>query len=698
MLQSTRTSSAAFGRTAVLTLIAAAVLSACGGGGGDPGAVPAKSGETGTGTTPAPTPTPVVTETKVSLAIVDAGGAPVTSLSGAQSAFLKATVLNPAGAPAANVEVNFATLAKDVIAFEVPSATTNSSGVATVKVSPASINAAGAATVTATSVVDSKTGSGSVTFSVAAAPLTLGPLSFTPAPTGILPAYSELSLNIPVTSGGQPASESTGLELKSPCVTAGTATLVLGAMSKGVQLATYTNKGCAVGRDVITATLGNSVQTIPVDVGLANLGAIDFTGSSLSTASIVLKGNGGQGRSEAATLTFRAVDQQNNPVSGLEVDFSASTNTGGLTITPTHGRTDALGNVSTVVTSGTIPTPVRIMASANRNGATLSGLSDTLIVSTGLPIQKSMSLSASSANFEGDGYDNEKIDVTVLLADQYGNPVSDNTAVNFVTEGGAIGTSALGGCTTTNGACTVPLRSQAFRPTNGRVTVLAYAQGIETFTDLNGDGQYSCTDYRDSSGNKPAVYRPLVDTCVAGAGEPFEDMGDAFLDTEWDNKGYTATEGDRPFPFNHATYTSDPNKQWGLNYIRRSIEVVFSGSFARATRQVCSSLGCRDWVATDGTANTIAGAAGAGCAPRQLAVRIADKNNNPMPNGTTVSATANKLTVSAVSPDNIASTNAIGGTTHFLTVTPEASCAAGDITLQVKTPKGNITEFKFLAN
>ena len=43
------------------------------------------------------------------------------------------------------------------------------------------------------------------------------------------------------------------------------------------------------------------------------------------------------------------------------------------------------------------------------------------------------------------------------------------------------------------------------------------------------------------------------------------------------------------------------------------------------------------------------------------------------------------------------STNAVGGTIHMVTVTPEASCAAGDITLQVKTPKGNITSFKFNA-
>jgi hypothetical protein len=696
----TRASTAAFRRTAALTLIAAAVLSACGGGGGDPGAVPAAGSTGGTGgTTPVVPTTPATTETKVSVVMVDAAGNPVGNLSGAQTATLKATVLTPAGKPAAGAIVQFAAATQDIVVFtpETGSALTDANGVASVTIRPATVTASGAVAISATSVVEGKTGTAGLNLAVSAAPLTLGALAFSPARTGVLPAFSAVSLNIPVSSAGQPVNAAPGLSLTSLCVAAGSATLVPGAISGGVQQATYTNNGCTLGTDRITASIGGSTQTLDVPVGMANIGSIDFTSSSLSTSSIVLKGNGGQGRAEAATLTFRVLDQQGNPLSGVDVDFNASTYTGGLTVSPMRARTDASGNVSTIVTSGTIPTPVRILASASRNGANISGLSDTLIVSTGLPIAKSMSLGAEFYNFEADGYDNETIDMTVLLADQYGNPVSDNTAVNFVTEGGAVGTSALGGCMTKDGGCTVPLRSQEFRPLDGRVTVLAYAQGIETFTDLNGDGQYTCINYVDADGKVPAVYLPLVHQCQSG-GEPFDDLGDAFLDANWDNT-YDAAVGDRPFPYNHATYTSEPNKQWGLNYIRRSVEVIFSGSFARLTRQVCTNAGCRDWAAADGNPAVIQGAAGNSCTPQQLAVRIADKNNNPMPNETTVTVVAtHKLTASAVAPAKIASTNALGGTTHFVTVTPDASCAAGDITLQVKTPKGNMTDFKFTAN
>jgi hypothetical protein len=686
---------AAFGRSAALTLIAAAVLSACGGGGGDPGAVPAASGAGSTGTSPGTT-TPVATaETKVSLVMADGSGNAVTSLSGGQSGTLKATVLTPAGKPAAGAIVQFATATDGMLVFtpETGSALTDANGVAVVTVKPASYTTAGAAALTATSVVEGKTGSSSLNIAIGAAPLTVGTLAFSPAPTGRLPAFSTLALNIPVTSAGQPATASTGLALTSLCVGDGTATLVAGALSNGVQLATYTNNGCVRGRDVITAAIGNSSQTIGVDVSAANIGAVQFSGTSLSGTSIVLKGSGGQGRSESAQVTFRVVDQQGNGLAGVDVDFSATTYTGGLTVNPTRATTDASGNVSTMVSSGTIPTPVRVRAAASRNGASIEGLSDSLTVSTGLPIQKSMSMSAEKFNFEGGGYDGEKIAVTVRMADQYGNPVSDNTAVNFVTEGGAVGSSSQGACTTLNGECSVDLRSQNFRPVNGRVTVLAFAQGIETFVDMNGDGQYSCAGFTGAAG----TFRPLVDACPSG-GEPWTDMGDAFLDTNLNNT-YEPASGDLPFPYNRTTYSASADGKWGLNYIRSAIEVVFSGSFATLTRQVCSGSTCRDWTAADGVAANLEDAAGAGCKPQDLYVRIADNNNNPMPEGTTVTvAAATKVTASTVQPEQIRSTNIVGGTIHSVTVTPEATCAAGDITLRVTTPKGNITSFKFNAN
>lgn len=690
---------ASLGRWTAIGL-AAAILSACGGGGGSPGNAGSGSGSGGTG---GGTTNPTTTDPKITVSLTDGSGANVSSLSGGQSATVTATVLTAAGQPAAGAIVQFTTSADGLVAFtpESGSALTDANGVAVISVKPASVTSAGAVGITATSVVGGKTATASSNISVGAAPLTVGTLAFSPAPVGALPAFSTVSLSIPVTSGGSPAASVSGLNMSSLCVGDGTATLVPGAFANGVQTATYTNNGCLRGRDTITVSIGNSTKNISVDVGAANIGAIQFSGSSVAGSSIVLKGSGGQGRSEAAQITFRVVDQHGNGLPGVDVNFSATTTTGGLSVSPGRATTDSTGNVMTMVSSGTVPTPVRVIAEATRNGVKISGLSDTLTISTGLPIQKFMSMSAEKYNIEGWNYDNETTDITVLLADQYGNPVSDNTAVNFVTEGGAVGSSAQGACVTKDGGCTVSLRSQDFRPKNGRVTVLAYLQGIESFTDSNGDGQYSCTGFTGTG------YRPLVDTCPSG-GEPFEDLADAYLDTGGNTPlaGQTGTldgaynpepgKEDRPFPFNRPFDAVNGNKAWGLNYIRRSAEIVFSGSDANMVRQVCSGSTCRDWTAADGDASFVAGVSGSTCSEQVVTVRLYDVNNNPLPAGTAVTTSdTTKLGLSSFLPDTVASTNAVGGTLHRVTVKPDLTCSPGSFMVRVATPKGKVTGFTF---
>jgi hypothetical protein len=321
-----------------------------------------------------------------------------------------------------------------------------------------------------------------------------------------------------------------------------------------------------------------------------------------------------------------------------------------------------------------------------------------MTISTGLPIQKSMSMSADFYNIEGDTHDGEVAKVTVRMADQYGNPVSNGTTVNFVTEGGAIGTSAQGACQTVDGACTVPLVSQNFRPVDGRVTVLAFAQGIPTFVDANGDGQYNCTTYSTPAGaSATTVYRPLVDTCVSG-GEDFEKRGDAFLDTNVDGT-YDGTKGDLPFPYGHVGYSAELQKTFGITYIRTSQEFVFSGSVPFLKRQFCSNGVCRDWLSSDGDAAVIAGLAGAGCSAQTLVFRVYDAHNNTLPANTVVtSVDADKVAPGTMSPDKVPSNASNAGTIHTVTIKPEATCAAGSFSVSVKTPLGAALLFPFKSN
>ena len=677
-----------------------AALAACGGGGGSPGATTGSGSGSGGGTE--------VQGPAIKLAIVDGSGNPITTLSGGQSATVRSTVTTAAGTPVAGAIVKFTASESSLVELTPASgsALTDAAGVAAITVKPAGVAASGAVAITATAVIDSKTATASSNIAVGAAPLTLGALSFKPAPVGSLPAFSTLSLNIPITSGGQPVNNVVGLTMSSLCVGDGLATLVPGTLANGVQLATYTNNGCLRGNDVITVAIGNASQSIGVKVDAANIGTVQFVGSNLTGTSIVLKGSGGLGRSEAAQLTFRVVDQHNQGLAGVDVKFTATTYTGGLAVTPAIATTDSAGNVSTMVSSGTIPTPVRVTAEATRNGATMSGLSDALTISTGLPIQKSMSMSADSFNIEGWLIDGEVSNITVALADQYGNKVSDGTAINFVTEGGAIGSSLQGACTTRDGFCTVPLKSQDFRPKNGRVTVLAFAQGIPTFTDSNGDGQYSCAGFSGSGS-----YRPLVDSCPSGGGEPFEGLGDAFLDAgklgptagampgDWLDRSYDAANGDQPFPYNHTDFRAAGPSSFGITYIRRAFEVTFSGSVPRLVRQVCSGEVCRDWIAADGDPSLIAGVAGAACSVQPLSFRLFDINNNAMPFNTSVGvADMDKLAPLTFSPDKVPSTNAIGGTIHTVNIKPDANCAAGYFSVKVTTPKGTATLFPFKSN
>ncbi|MDM5176238.1 Ig-like domain-containing protein [Massilia sp. DJPM01] len=687
----------------------ATALAACGGGGGSPGGTSSTTtpGTTTPGTTtPGTTTPPVPAEPKMTLQLVDSTGTPITTLSGGQTGQVKATVLNANGSVAVNEVVKFKTDDK-LLQFtpESASALTNASGVAIITVKPASVLAAGAVTIGATVVAGGKNAEANINLEVGAAPLTLGTVGFTPEQTDILPAFGTAVLTIPVTTGGVGATSVPGLTINSLCAGDGTASLVLGSLADGKQLVTYTNKGCLRVTDTITVTLGTTTQTIKINVGKANIGTIQFVGSDLNGSSIVLRGSGGLGRKESAILTFRVLDQNSIGLPGVDVTFKTTTSTGGLIVQPSKATSDAQGNVTTTVASGTIPTPVRVIAQASRNGTTINGLSDSLIISTGLPIQKSMSLSADSYNIDGMFYDNSVAKVTVMLADQYGNPISDDTAVNLVTEGGAIASPEQGGCRTKGGGCTVDLKSQAFRPKNGRVTVLAYVQGIENFTDVNGDGQYSCTNFEQVQPVEPGTpYRPLVDICKLGSGEPYSDQGDPFLDagsadvvlgnpakgSTLDGK-YDVPRADLPFPYNHPVYTTVGNGQWGINYIWKETEIVFSGDVPTFTRQVFDPATgtLRDWTSADGDPYKIVGLSGVGCTNQSLYFRVADENNNPLPSSTTVgTGDVDKVAPGLPSPSAVPATNRIGGTEHSVNIKRNELCSDGEFVIRTTTPRG----------
>lgn len=281
----------------------------------------------------------------------------------------------------------------------------------------------------------------------------------------------------------------------SPCEGSGNATISSPvSFANGVAQATYVATGCS-GDDLITATTvvdGNVLTaTATITVAPASIGSIQFVSANPTT--IALAGTGGGGLQETSTLTFNVLDNNGDAVANQIVNFSLNTTVGGISLSSASGVTGSSGAVTVIVQSGTISTPVKVTASTTdvNSGITYTTQSDALVVSTGLADDNSFSMSIGDCNpagaWETDGV---QTSVQILAADHFNNPVPDGTAISFTTEGGSI----VGSCQTSGGACSVTWTSQAPRPANSRVTILATAIGNESFLDSNSNGGYDNSD------------------------------------------------------------------------------------------------------------------------------------------------------------------------------------------------------------
>lgn len=623
-----------------------ALLSGCGGGG-------ATSVTLGGTAAAAPT---------LSVVLTDASGATINSVSSGGSATVTATVKDTSGAPAANTVVTFVVDA--AYATFTPStgtALTDALGKASVTLKADSLNS-GATTITASSQVGSTAVTGTVNFQVGASNLTLSTPAFG-AP--VLSAYGTTSVTVTVSSNGVPYTTPMTVTFSSPCASAGKAVLTASATTiSGVATVSYRDNGCA-GTDIVTAALmtgASAANTLTVTA--PSLGSLQFV-SALPTT-ITLKGTGGLGMQETSILTFKLVDTGGNPLSGKTVNFSLNTTVGGITLSSPSSISGADGSVVVTVSAGTAPTPVRVTASTT--SPVLTTQSDQLTITSGIPSQAGFSLSANVHSIEGWRYDGEATTITARLADHFGNPVPDGTAVTFISEGGSV----QGSCTTTGGACSVNMTSQNFRPTNGRVTVLAYAVGEEGF--VNNDANYL---FSSSSEWTPAN----------------DDLGEAFLDINEDGVYNTGVE--TYFDFNgDGVYTAKNGKYDGILcdtaisglcnkqtvHVRGSQTIVFSDSFAVGTIISIDNpdLGCNF--------------------SRTITLTIKDLNNNPLPAGTTVAVTTDNGTITGGS-FSIQDSIAVGGTSHIVGIKGDGTgspcadtTASGRVSVKITTPNGNITE------
>ena len=342
----------------------------------------------------------------------------------------------------------------------------------------------------------------------------------------------------------------------SNCVQNGNASIDESVLSiNGTASSTFADIDCAgtTGTDDVllaNVTLNDITNTAKetITINGEQLGSIEFI--SADPTSIVLKGTGGQNKQETSTLTFRVKSQLGNVLSQQEVKFSLSTSVGDTSLSRVSGFTNSQGLISIQVSAGTVPTAVRVTASASMdfNGEVINvqSQSDLLSINTGLPEQRSMTIAASVLNPEAHNISGEKSNITVWLSDNSNNPVSDGTTVNFTTEGGSIEPS----CSTTNGSCTVIWTSSEPRVADHRVTILATALGHESFFDTNGNNIFDDVDggpiLDSGTSNNPNIDSGFSNYPAQPSG--FLDMSEAWRD---DNENSVHDNGETFIDFNN---------------------------------------------------------------------------------------------------------------------------------------------------
>ncbi len=498
----------------------------------------------------------------------------------------------------------------------------------------------------------------------------------------------------------------------SDCVQNGNAAIDESVLSiSGTASSTFADISCAgiTGTtDVLVASVAvNNITNSASETITINgeqLGSIEFV--SAEPNSIVLKGTGGQNKQETSSLTFRVKSTLGNVLPLQEVNFALSTSVGGITLSRTSGPTNSQGLITTQVSAGTVPTAVRVTASASMdfNGemVAVQSQSDLLSINTGLPEQRSMTMAATVLNPEAHNISGVESNITVWLSDNFHNPVPDGTTVNFTTEGGNIEPS----CSTVNGSCSVIWESSEPRVANHRVTILATALGHETFFDTNGNNVFDDADGEpildagDSNnlnvdsgfGNYAAQSSGFIDMSEAWRDDnenSIYDDGETFLDFDSDG-AFSVADSLFNGPQCQGSNCADEDKR--NIHVRKAIRLVMasSGAEVRLTNGD-GSIVYQDSLTGESTAlNDVANGGS-----QEFNFSFADTGtpNQTMPLGTTVTVAVSAGTVAGQTDVTVGNNNLEGFSNMNFFVIQEAGAdpQVAILTITITSPNGIVT-------
>lgn len=538
-----------------------------------------------------------------------------------------------------------------------------------------------------------------------------------------------------VNSSGELITDSVDVSFNSDCIASGRSVLSGAIEADGNSVSTnngraevtYTANGCT-GNDQITArashegvSAGSARTTIEVESD--TIQTLTFIGAAPE-----LIGLKGTGTPETSKVTFQVLGSTGTPMGDVEVNFALTpSGAGGLSLVNSTGTSNASGEVSTTVQSGTQATTVRVTATTETETGSISTQSSRLVVSTGIPDQNSVSLSASDLYPVSWNYDVES-ELTIRLADAFNNPAPDGTAVTFTTSGGAVDSHCLineDPETDGPGFCSVTWRSQSPRPRPsagfeitddrdiicgagavgdcrpGRVRVLATALGNESFTDLNSNGIFdheSDIFVADNTSGQCAPNRPRPYAEVDEAG--CDDLGSAYLDKNFtgtydSNEEIVALSNDEAS--DGASYAPGDGIYNGVLCSDASQQEGFCNKdFVTIRDDIMLIMSCETpYLMPDGRLpgqnNVTLGLE----ETATVTMLLADCNGNGMPAGTTVSL--NTDTVNNVEADTNISAEMAGSpeprTLQVFMTADDTDPASGIIFVDITapTPNGNVT-------